>query len=607
MAVQNWWPLVLVLLVPLIILLYMLKQNAREYPFSSGMLWREIYNSIEATKPWDKLKKNILMFLQIITVLFLILALMAPYLKSGGRNYSNVILVIDNSASMQIKYNDDRTRFEEAVRRAEDYVDSLSETTQVTLLTSAQEATIVKSNVTDKSELKKALSELQVTDLAGDAQPASTVVLSMVGQVESYDAIFMTDQPMELGELEAQVVNLYTDYQNLSLDYLSYGTEYDEDGNPSLTVIAKVTNDTGEDVVTDVDLYGDDTLLTVVPAKIPAGGNQIVYFRDVDFAGSVLAAEIHAQDSLAKDNRAYAAMNQSAMKKALLITQDNVFLEKAISTVTWVDLYKTNQVNAISAAEPYDLYIFDGVVPTAQPATGNILYLYPTKGSGIECSKMINNQSLEFVESELTDYVAGYSFGAASAKEYVKPDWAQTFISSADGCVGYYGEHEGRRIAVMGFDIHDTDLALQAEFPILVSNLMDYLMVSTMVPEEEFVTGDKVIFNASPNGSDLTITCPNEKTSTLPAAVATNAFTETEEAGIYKVTQTLDQGEKTEHFVVRFPIEQESHNKETVADENETVGTDTKNLSGGRDLRNFIIVLLLLLLGAEWFFYVKQH
>ena len=252
MNITNWWPLALLILVPVIILLYMLKQKAKEYPFSSSLLWKEISTNIEATSPWEKLKKNLLMYLQILTVLLLILAMMAPYLKHGGRIYNNVVLVIDNSASMGIAYNEDRTRLEEAIERACDYVDSLSETSQVTILTSAEETGIVKTNGTDKGELKRVLRNIPVTDLAGDTAPAVSVAQSMVNQWEQYDAVFFTDRPVQLGNLEARVINLYTDYKNLSMDYVSYGYEYSEDGMPSLTVLGKITNGTGEAVTTDI-------------------------------------------------------------------------------------------------------------------------------------------------------------------------------------------------------------------------------------------------------------------------------------------------------------------------------------------------------------------
>lgn len=607
MTITNWWPLALLILIPVIILLYMLKQKAREYPFSSSMLWREIYNNIEATKPWEKLKKNLLMFLQILTVLLLIFALMAPYLKHGGKRYDNVVIVIDTSASMGIQYNENRTRLEEAVERACDYVDSLSETAQITILTANQETGILKTNVTDKAELRRVLKALTVTDLSGDAGAAVSVVQSMVNQWEQYDAVFFTDTPVELGNLEAQVINLYTDYQNLSMDYVSYGMEQDASGNSSMTVIGKITNDTGADVTTDVNLYGDDTLLMVQSVTVPAAGSQIVYFQQVDFNGRVLMAEINNKDDLEADNKAYAALNAEGQKRVLLVTNDNMFLEKAIVNIPWVDLYKTNQLSAVARDETYDLYIFDGMVPAELPEQGNFIYLNPASGGEIKVMQMLNNVSLAFADTEITRYVADFTFGASEAKEYERPLWADSFISSGNGCVGYFGENGGRRIAVLGLDIHHSDLALQAEFPILISNLMDYMMVSGMVSESYYETGDKIVFNGNLNGSDLTITAPDGNKTTLAAAVATSAYTDTGQAGIYTVSQTVKEEEKLELFVVRFPVEQESHQNGEAVSEGETIGEDEKNLTGGRELRNLIILLILLALAVEWLVYVRQH
>lgn len=607
MTISNWWPLALLILIPIIILLYMLKQKAKEYPFSSSMLWREIYNNIEATKPWEKLKKNLLMFLQILTVLLLIFALMAPYLKHGGRRYDNVVIVIDTSASMGIRYNEDHTRLEEAIERACDYVDSLSETAQITILTSNQEAGIVKTNMTDKAELRKTLRALTTTDLSGDAGAAVSVVQSMVNQWEQYEAVFITDTPVELGDLEAQVINLYTDYRNLSMDYVSYGTEQDDAGNASLTVIGKITNDTSEDITTDVNLYGDDTLLMVQSVTVPAAASQIVYFQQVNFSGNVLMAEINNKDDLEADNKAYATINTGGQKRVLLVTNDNMFLEKAIVNISWVDLYKTNQLSAVGKDETFDLYIFDGMLPPALPEEGNVIYVNPPAGNDITVQKIINNVNLEFTDTEITKYVVDFSFGASEAKEFERPLWADSFLSSDSGCVGYFGENGGRRIAVLGLDIHHSDLALQAEFPILISNLIDYMMVSGMVSEDSYETGDKIVFNGNLNGSDLTVTSPDGNKTTLAAAVATSAYTDTGRAGVYSVSQTINEEEKQELFVVRFPVEQESHQNGEVTGESETIGKDEKNLTGGRDLRNLILLLILLALAVEWFVYVRQH
>lgn len=605
MSITYWWPLFLLVLIPVIILLYMLKQKAKEYPFSSSMLWKKIMNNIEATTPWEKLKKNLLMFLQILTVLLLVFTLMAPYLKHGGRIYDNVILVIDNSASMGIAYNDDHSRLEEAKKRACDYVDSLSETAQVTILTSAEEAGILKTNATDKTELKKTIKNIPLTDLPGDTTAAVSVSQSMANQWEQYEAVFFTDTPVALGALQARVVNLYTDYRNLSMDYVSYGM--DENAYGYLTVLGKITNGTSDAVTTDVNLYGDDVLLQVQNITVPPAESMIVYFNQVNFGGTVLKMEINNPDDLMSDNQAYVTLETQNQKKALLVTNDNLFLEKAITNITWVDLYKTSQPSAIGRDDTYDLYIFDGIVPDTLPEKGNYLYINVDSGDNIESKGSLTNVRLQFDEAEITNYVADYSFGASSAIIYDRPIWANSFITGDNKCVGYFGETDGRRIAVIGFDIHNSDIALQAEFPILMSNLMDYMMVSSLVSGKDYIAGDKISFNGNLNGSAIQVTAPDGAITSLEAAVMTSAYTDTDQAGVYHVTQSIAGEEKAENFVVGFPVNQESHIDGDIVDDEETEGSDEKNLSGGRDLRNLLIILLLLALAAEWIVYIRQH
>ena len=83
-GIHVWWPLAFLALVPIIILLYFLKQNVKKKDFSAIMLWKEVYHTTEAAKPWEKLRKNLLMILQIITVLLFILALMGPWFSALG-------------------------------------------------------------------------------------------------------------------------------------------------------------------------------------------------------------------------------------------------------------------------------------------------------------------------------------------------------------------------------------------------------------------------------------------------------------------------------------------------------------------------------------------
>ena len=103
MTFYSPWGFLALIGVPIIIVLYLLKRRHEDFTVSSLFLWEEVIKDIEANAPWQKLKKNILMILQIIAVILLALALAKPYLSNLESNIQNVVVVIDTSMSMQSK------------------------------------------------------------------------------------------------------------------------------------------------------------------------------------------------------------------------------------------------------------------------------------------------------------------------------------------------------------------------------------------------------------------------------------------------------------------------------------------------------------------------
>ena len=63
-----------------IILLYMLRLRRREVVVSSTFLWQQIILDKEANTPWQKLRRNILLILQLIILFFLIIGISPTHL-----------------------------------------------------------------------------------------------------------------------------------------------------------------------------------------------------------------------------------------------------------------------------------------------------------------------------------------------------------------------------------------------------------------------------------------------------------------------------------------------------------------------------------------------
>ena len=82
------------------------------------------------------------------------------------------------------------------------------------------------------------------------------------------------------------------------------------------------------------------------------------------------------------------------------------------------------------------------------------------------------NGSITFPQSNITQDLEAFTVNAAKGFRYALPSWAYSFAGERNQCVGYLGKLQDRVVAVLGFDLHNSDLPLQMEFPVLVQGIL---------------------------------------------------------------------------------------------------------------------------------------
>jgi len=288
----------------------------------------------------------------------------------------------------------------------------------------------------------------------------------------------------------------------------------------------------------------------------------------------------------------------------LLTTKGNTFLERALSLLpdlnpitVRVTRTLTHAVTAQPAVSPA-LYIFDGVSPAALPKSGNLLFIAPPTSTDLfTVAGSLTRTHISRVEysSPLLHYVDLDNVHVARAQAVKPPLWARTLIAAEGGPLLLAGEVAGRRIAILTFDLHHSDLPLQIAFPILVSNLTRWLAPASAVDVPaagwQGQTGESVssLRPGAPvmlrpqadaadeiRPSELIVIAPSGQRWTYPVqGSAPIPFAQTHELGIYTVEQrslatsaSVEHGTITlAHFAVNLFSDLESHiePKDTIA------------------------------------------
>ncbi|HQU35295.1 MAG TPA: BatA and WFA domain-containing protein, partial [Anaerolineales bacterium] len=154
-----------------IILLYMLKLRRKQAQVSSTFLWQQLLREQQANAPWQKLKRNLLLLLQLLILAALVFALARPALQVPVVASGSVIVLLDASASMNAT-DGNPTRFDSARDSVLDLINGLSPASSLTLILVAEKPQTLIAAETDKTLLRQALNNAQATQGVADWESA---------------------------------------------------------------------------------------------------------------------------------------------------------------------------------------------------------------------------------------------------------------------------------------------------------------------------------------------------------------------------------------------------------------------------------------------------
>jgi len=599
-----------------IILLYMLKLRRKQVQVSSTFLWQQLLRDQQANAPWQKLKRNLLLILQLLILIALVIAFARPVLQVPVVATGSIIVLLDASASMNAT-DVTPTRFEAGRNSALDLINGLSSASSMTLILVGETPQTLISAESDKSLLKNALSNAPASQGSANWQAAFALAAGSIRSEGGTAAIVIisdgglpeTGLPAIPGNIS--YIPIGESQNNIAISALAL-----RQAQASPLLFAEVTNYDQIDHNVLLSIYLNNELIDARQLALKANSSESLTLDDLPNTSGIYKAKItdpnnNSLDVLALDDTAFAIFQSAASRRVLLVSKGNLFLEQLLASLPGIQPFRALPAENGTVQlpnDPFNLYILDGIIPEQLP-NANLLFLNPASNSLFEVNGTYKEiQNVQLNEHPLTRFVDWSNIHVLQAKSVQTPEWADILIKSDAGPLVFAGETEGQRIAALTFDLRESDLPLQIAYPILFSNLINYLAPpSAFDSTQSLQPGESLSIVPQTDVSRIVIASPSNQAYTLPADQTT--FTQTHELGYYAVNFISENTNTVEYFAVNMFDGNESNiqPREMIQVGRVEVTPTISQQIGQRELWQWLAILALLVLIIEWqVFHRKQ-
>lgn len=602
--------LLLGLLAGPIIILYMLRLRRREVMVSSTLLWQKLLRDREANAPWQKLRRNLLLILQLIILAALVFALARPFLPSPSIISGSVVVLLDASASMQAT-DVEPTRFAAAKAEVAQLINDLSGSSQMTLIKVGQTPTVVAAASGDRTQLQRALEAVQ-PDPAAAAWNATFALATGAAQgFRDARIVIVSDGgiPVDLPPLPVEYIYVPIGESGENLAITALATRETEEG---IQLFASVQNEGLIDRETLLSIDLDGTLFDSRRLTVPEGSSVNATW-DLPPGTATIEARLsdNEGDFLPLDDVAWAVHEGGVSNRTLLVTEGNLFLEQVFTVLPGMEAFKvppeSDLLEPETAEFDYDLVIFDGVPLPDPPPAADMLIINPQAGGegGLfsVSGTFSNTVTTRLEESPLLQFVAWDEVDVRQAKQVSAP-WAQTLVQAEGGPLVQIGEQNGHRIALLTFDLRDSDLPLQIAFPILMANITGWLSPGRAFDAPTGLQpGDPVAVVPGASSTAVLVQKPDGSRWTAEVGEEDLFFTETDTPGLYTVLLRDAAADRPAgSFAVNLfsPAESRILPVESLQIGQTAVETEDEGDVGQRELWPWLLAIAVVVLIVEW-------
>ena len=674
-----------------IIALYILKLRRRREPVSTLMFWEQLFKERQTTSLFQRLKHLLSLLLQLLFLALLVLAVARPQFAFITKSARQLILIVDHSASMNAVLKLDpenpasESRLDSAKQQALQIVKGLRFMDEMTVISCHERPVIHTPFTNHQKTLRQAIESIQSTDITTDLKPAVDLAYTVAQTKPNPEIIILSDFHVVSEETIAQFQDAQSQSQPPEEDQskqpitklylIRIGEDSDNVGITQFRVrksivnafdyetLLTVVNTSEEEKKCSVELYFNESLFDVRPYTLAPGEKKTEIFSNFTFEGGELKAVLDITDVLPTDNVAYATLPKRERLSVLLVTNENPFLEKALSVDDKLNLSVMTPAEYENASKTAEVVIFDRFSP-ATLGDGNYMFIYPPK-TDIPTDDSATNPVLTWNIGEsletpiITDWERTHpilqhvhleNVLIGEAYDVTPPSTAQILARSFESPVLFIDVTPNRKIVFSAINILESDLPLRIAFPVIIANILQWFQQDQGMQEYHLHTGEVLRYKiesepipdtetnvedddtSEPTQKTVQITGPEEKTWDVAVENDEMLFDQTQHAGFYKLSLSNEPApdnqekpaadnqdelaadneetdEPVQSWAVNLASETESHIG--ITDGIEDLLADSEVIGGGSFFRYppwiYLVFLAVILTVVEWFLYQRRR
>ena len=649
------------ILAPLLAL-WFLKLRRKKRTIPSTLLWTRSLADLRANAPFQRLRPNLLLFLQILCVLAIAFALAQPEAEGLGSSGGRHVLLIDRSASMNaIEVGDDgkeRSRLDLAKDAAKARVRELlgggwfsSTASDVMIVAYGARAEIRAPFTESIATLERAIDAIAPSDESTRLGEALELARAFTESLNLNDA---PDQQSDVAVGVGATIELYSDGRISDLGSISLregeGIVYHQVGEAAanlgvgtvsaerppdapdrIAVFASLVNPRPEPARATVQLAVDGRVRAVTPEPIEipgasevggvfAPGRAQVLFRPIEqAANAAIEVAIVEDDALRADDAALAVV-PPAKRLSLAHVGGDSFLVRTVleglpvERFVSISLADFDERAKSGGLAGFDVVVFDGVAPKELPV-GRYLFLGATPPlPGITAygthegvyPRLVRDEHPLFRSASFDELFVSKMIAVQADRGF------SVLVEAAEGPIVTTYDRGEMHAVVVGFDPLDSNWPFQRSFVNFIANAVEHLgRAGDSVTGRPLVPGEAIAMRLPAGSSKVEIEIPGGATAPItPSADGSISWGPVTRAGLHRIRFDPPGGGERDVRLVAVNL---SDDLESRIDPLPALDLGTRSVQGitvGASRRGALWPWILLgglaLLLVEWWYYQRQ-